>query len=179
MKFDDFIQCCVTLKSLTDAFRAHDHNQSGSITINYEQFLEMVLAHTLTGLWELMMQKYNTEWQDSSFWPPMKIFVRIAFNLGQTLAWTWIYRLWSFNWILVKDILKPKGFPSFPLLTWGQMNFTRGKCRGVERGLFLACFLFCHCNISLNKNPQTFCFWFGSFRGKATWWKKWMACLPF
>ncbi|KAK3697237.1 hypothetical protein QZH41_010135, partial [Actinostola sp. cb2023] len=38
MKFDDFIQCCVTLKSLTDAFRQHDSSQAGSITINYEQF---------------------------------------------------------------------------------------------------------------------------------------------
>ena len=37
MKFDDFIQCCVMLKSLTDAFRKHDHQQSGSVTINYEQ----------------------------------------------------------------------------------------------------------------------------------------------
>lgn len=50
MKFDDFIQCCVMLKSLTDAFRKHDHQQAGQISINYEQFLEMVLGHTLTGL---------------------------------------------------------------------------------------------------------------------------------
>lgn len=50
MKFDDFIQCCVMLKSLTDAFRKHDQQQTGQISINYEQFLEMVLGHTLTGL---------------------------------------------------------------------------------------------------------------------------------
>ena len=37
MKFDDFIQCCVMLKTLTDAFRKHDSNQSGVININYEQ----------------------------------------------------------------------------------------------------------------------------------------------
>lgn len=37
MKFDDFIQCCVMLKSLTDAFRKHDHQQTGTVTINYEQ----------------------------------------------------------------------------------------------------------------------------------------------
>lgn len=50
MKFDDFIQCCVMLKSLTDAFRKHDHQQNGTVTISYEQFLEMVLGHTLTGI---------------------------------------------------------------------------------------------------------------------------------
>ncbi|EDO38075.1 predicted protein, partial [Nematostella vectensis] len=37
MKFDDFIQCCVMLKSLTDAFRKYDVQQSGQVTISYEQ----------------------------------------------------------------------------------------------------------------------------------------------
>lgn len=50
MKFDDFIQCCVMLKTLTDSFRKHDTNQSGVININYEQFLEMVLDNTLSGI---------------------------------------------------------------------------------------------------------------------------------
>jgi len=50
MKFDDFIQCCVMLKTLTDAFRKHDTNQNGVIQINYEQFLEMVLDNTLSGI---------------------------------------------------------------------------------------------------------------------------------
>jgi len=50
MKFDDFIQCCVMLKSLTDSFRRFDSNQNGVITINYEQFLEMVLNNTLSGI---------------------------------------------------------------------------------------------------------------------------------
>jgi len=50
MKFDDFIQCCVMLKTLTDAFRKYDTNQSGVININYEQFLEMVLDNTLSGI---------------------------------------------------------------------------------------------------------------------------------
>jgi len=50
MKFDDFIQCCVMLKSLTDAFKKHDHQLRGVIHINYEQFLEMVLDHQLAGL---------------------------------------------------------------------------------------------------------------------------------
>lgn len=50
MKFDDFIQCCVMLKTLTNAFRKHDTTQTGVVHINYEQFLEMVLDHTLTGI---------------------------------------------------------------------------------------------------------------------------------
>ena len=37
MKFDDFIQCCVMLKALTEGFKRLDTNQSGMITINYEQ----------------------------------------------------------------------------------------------------------------------------------------------
>ena len=39
MNFDDFIQCCVMLKSLTDAFRKHDHQRTGVVTINYEQVI--------------------------------------------------------------------------------------------------------------------------------------------
>lgn len=50
MKFDDFIQCCVMLKSLTDAFRKHDTSQRGVINVSYEQFLEMVLDNTLSGI---------------------------------------------------------------------------------------------------------------------------------
>ncbi|XP_022127446.2 programmed cell death protein 6-like [Pieris rapae] len=42
--FDDFIQCCVTLYTLTSAFRQHDPNQDGVITIHYEQFLRMVMS---------------------------------------------------------------------------------------------------------------------------------------
>jgi hypothetical protein len=39
MKLDDFIQCCVMLKSLTDAFRKRDSQQTGVITISYEQVI--------------------------------------------------------------------------------------------------------------------------------------------
>ena len=39
MKFDDFIQCCVMLKSLTESFKKMDTNRSGVITINYETVL--------------------------------------------------------------------------------------------------------------------------------------------
>ncbi|XP_002168493.2 programmed cell death protein 6 isoform X1 [Hydra vulgaris] len=50
MKFDDFIQCCVMLKTLTDAFRKHDVQQRGVVNVTYEQFLEMVLNNTLAGI---------------------------------------------------------------------------------------------------------------------------------
>merc|ERR1711988_27482 len=42
--FDDFIQVCVSLHNLTNAFRSHDTNQSGWININYEQFLTLVFT---------------------------------------------------------------------------------------------------------------------------------------
>ena len=50
MKFDDFIQCCVMLKTLTDAFRKFDTNQTGVINVSYEQFMDMVLNNTLSGI---------------------------------------------------------------------------------------------------------------------------------
>ena len=37
MKFDDFIQCCVMLRSLTESFKKLDTNRNGVIQINYEQ----------------------------------------------------------------------------------------------------------------------------------------------
>ncbi|XP_050443605.1 programmed cell death protein 6 [Adelges cooleyi] len=42
--FDDFIQCCVVLHTLTAAFRQYDTDQDGYITIHYEQFLNMVFG---------------------------------------------------------------------------------------------------------------------------------------
>jgi len=42
--FDDFIQCCIVLHTLTSAFRKYDTDQDGYITIHYEQFLSMVLG---------------------------------------------------------------------------------------------------------------------------------------
>lgn len=41
--FDNFVQSCVTIKTLTDAFRRYDNDNDGWITINYEQFLELVV----------------------------------------------------------------------------------------------------------------------------------------
>ncbi|KAJ8679054.1 hypothetical protein QAD02_014841 [Eretmocerus hayati] len=40
--FDDFIQCCVVLHTLTASFRQFDTDLDGVITIHYEQFLGMV-----------------------------------------------------------------------------------------------------------------------------------------
>ncbi|XP_076676835.1 apoptosis-linked gene-2 isoform X2 [Andrena cerasifolii] len=40
--FDDFIQCCIVLYTLTSAFRQLDTDLDGVITIHYEQFLGMV-----------------------------------------------------------------------------------------------------------------------------------------
>ncbi|XP_020621640.1 peflin-like [Orbicella faveolata] len=45
LKLDSFIQCCVMLRGLTDAFRARDTNLNGNITINYEDFMCMVLLN--------------------------------------------------------------------------------------------------------------------------------------
>jgi Ca2+-binding EF-hand superfamily protein len=42
--FDDFIQCCVVMQTLTDSFRRYDTNQSGWIQLSYEQFLMVVFS---------------------------------------------------------------------------------------------------------------------------------------
>ncbi|KAL3266882.1 hypothetical protein HHI36_011033 [Cryptolaemus montrouzieri] len=42
--FDDFIQCCITLHTLTAAFRQLDTDQDGVIQIHYDQFLSMVFS---------------------------------------------------------------------------------------------------------------------------------------
>ena len=36
MKFDDFIQCCVMIKGLTESFQRLDVQRSGVVNINYE-----------------------------------------------------------------------------------------------------------------------------------------------
>ena len=45
LRLDSFIQCCVMLRALTDAFRVRDTNLNGSITISYEDFMCMVLLN--------------------------------------------------------------------------------------------------------------------------------------
>ncbi|CAF1335349.1 unnamed protein product [Adineta steineri] len=42
--FDDFIQACVSIQTLTNAFRQYDRLQNGQITINYEEFLSLVFS---------------------------------------------------------------------------------------------------------------------------------------
>ncbi|OZJ06659.1 hypothetical protein BZG36_00453 [Bifiguratus adelaidae] len=41
--FDNFVQSCVTIKTLTEAFRRFDTDNDGWIQINYEKFLELVV----------------------------------------------------------------------------------------------------------------------------------------
>ncbi|KAI8504382.1 PREDICTED: programmed cell death protein 6-like isoform X1 [Branchiostoma belcheri] len=42
--FDDFIQCCVTIQTLTGSFQQFDTNRNGWIDISYEQFLTLVFS---------------------------------------------------------------------------------------------------------------------------------------
>ncbi|CAF0762399.1 unnamed protein product [Adineta steineri] len=42
--FDDFIQACVSIQTLTNAFLRHDRQQIGQITIGYEDFLTLVFS---------------------------------------------------------------------------------------------------------------------------------------
>ncbi|KAI8643914.1 hypothetical protein BD408DRAFT_341435 [Parasitella parasitica] len=43
VSFDNFVQACVTMKTLTDSFKQFDNNHDGWIQINYEQFLDLVV----------------------------------------------------------------------------------------------------------------------------------------
>ena len=45
LKFDDFIQSCVMLRSLTDSFRARDTNFDGTIQVGYEDFMTMAISN--------------------------------------------------------------------------------------------------------------------------------------
>ena len=45
LKFDDFIQSCVMLRSLTDAFKVRDRNLDGTIQVNYEDFMTMAISN--------------------------------------------------------------------------------------------------------------------------------------
>ncbi|CAJ0956817.1 unnamed protein product, partial [Mesorhabditis belari] len=50
INFDDFIQLCVVLQTLTAAFRDKDQDRDGVITIDYESFLSMVTSMFLSKL---------------------------------------------------------------------------------------------------------------------------------
>ncbi|KAI9028336.1 hypothetical protein CLU79DRAFT_738850 [Phycomyces nitens] len=41
--FDNFVQACVTVKTLTESFRTFDTDNDGWIQINYDQFLDLVM----------------------------------------------------------------------------------------------------------------------------------------
>jgi len=43
LTFDNFIQICVTVRQLTEAFKRYDTDMDGVITISYEQFLQLVM----------------------------------------------------------------------------------------------------------------------------------------
>ncbi|EPB86878.1 hypothetical protein HMPREF1544_06304 [Mucor circinelloides 1006PhL] len=43
VSFDNFVQACVTMKTLTDSFRQFDTDGDGWVQINYEQFLDLVV----------------------------------------------------------------------------------------------------------------------------------------
>lgn len=45
--FDDFIQCCIVLHMLTQAFAGADTNRTGTIHVSYEQFLSMIFSTNL------------------------------------------------------------------------------------------------------------------------------------
>lgn len=45
MKFDDFIQCCVMLKSLTDKFKSIDTDHDGIVDVSYEQVHTCIPQH--------------------------------------------------------------------------------------------------------------------------------------
>ncbi|KAI7905220.1 apoptosis-linked protein [Cokeromyces recurvatus] len=42
--FDNFVQACVILSTLTKLFRARDYEGRGSIIINYEDFMTMIIS---------------------------------------------------------------------------------------------------------------------------------------
>ncbi|KAK6186530.1 hypothetical protein SNE40_008552 [Patella caerulea] len=42
--FDDFIQCCIVLQTLSQSFQAYDTDRDGWIQIGYEQFLTLVFS---------------------------------------------------------------------------------------------------------------------------------------
>ncbi|OBT88814.1 hypothetical protein VE02_03185 [Pseudogymnoascus sp. 03VT05] len=43
LSFDLFVQACITLKRMTDAFKRYDDDRDGFVTLSFEQFLEEVL----------------------------------------------------------------------------------------------------------------------------------------
>ncbi|KAH6941472.1 hypothetical protein HPB50_018740 [Hyalomma asiaticum] len=44
INFDDYILCCITLQTFTNAFKSYDTDLDGYITISYENFLKLGLS---------------------------------------------------------------------------------------------------------------------------------------
>ncbi len=42
---DNFIQACVTLKTVTDTFRQKDAKMEGTINVSYEEFMTMCILN--------------------------------------------------------------------------------------------------------------------------------------
>ncbi|KAF9373084.1 Programmed cell death protein 6 [Podila verticillata] len=45
ISFDNFVQACVTIQTLTDSFRRIDVSGVGVVSMTYEQFLELVISN--------------------------------------------------------------------------------------------------------------------------------------
>ena len=43
MNFDLFVQACISLKRMTDAFKGYDDDRDGYITVSFEEFLTEIL----------------------------------------------------------------------------------------------------------------------------------------
>ncbi|GAB2267181.1 Probable calcium-binding protein cml50 [Dionaea muscipula] len=43
IEYDNFIECCLTIKGLSEKFKAKDTTYSGSATFSYEEFMQTVL----------------------------------------------------------------------------------------------------------------------------------------
>ena len=43
MSFDLFVQACISLKRMTDAFKGYDDDRDGFITVSFEEFLTEIL----------------------------------------------------------------------------------------------------------------------------------------
>ncbi|XP_034032574.1 sorcin isoform X2 [Thalassophryne amazonica] len=44
ISFDDYVACCVKLRTLTDQFRSRDTMQQGSVTFHYDDFIQCTMA---------------------------------------------------------------------------------------------------------------------------------------
>nr|XP_054920540.1 programmed cell death protein 6-like [Dermacentor andersoni] len=44
INFDDYILCCISLQTITNAFKSYDTDRDGFITISYEDFLKLGLS---------------------------------------------------------------------------------------------------------------------------------------